>query len=57
MKKVLVVEDNQNNLKLITYVLEKAGYQVVSTSLGVEGVKLAKKRESLFYYFGYRFTR
>ena len=27
MKPVLVIEDNQDNLKLITYALQRAGYQ------------------------------
>lgn len=41
MKKVLVVEDNENNLYLITFILEKAGYQVVAAKTGEAGVEMA----------------
>ena len=41
MKKILVVEDNENNLYLITFILEKAGYQVVAAKTGEEGVEMA----------------
>lgn len=41
MKKVLVVEDNRDNLRLITYALERAGYRVLSASSGEDGVRLA----------------
>lgn len=43
MKKVLVVEDNENNLYLITFILEKAGYQVVAAKTGEEGVEMAPR--------------
>ena len=41
MKKILVVEDNENNLYLMKFMLEENGYQVVEAVDGVEGVKLA----------------
>ncbi len=41
MKKVLVVEDNEDNLRLISYALERAGYTVISASTGEEGVERA----------------
>lgn len=41
MKKVLVVEDNADNLQIITYALERAGYEVISAETGEEGVELA----------------
>ncbi|HJH29926.1 MAG TPA: response regulator [Methanosarcinaceae archaeon] len=41
MSKVLVVEDNPNNLKLITLVLNKHGYEVVGAMTGKEGVEKA----------------
>jgi CheY-like chemotaxis protein len=41
MKKVLVIEDNKDNLKLITYALERNGYEVVAAETGVKGVELA----------------
>jgi two-component system, cell cycle response regulator DivK len=40
--KVLVVEDNAQNLYLATYLLENAGYSVVSAVDGIKGVALAK---------------
>lgn len=45
MKKILVVEDNENNLYLITFILEKAGYRVVAAKTGEEGVGLALKEQ------------
>ncbi len=41
MKKVLVIEDNGDNLRLIAYALERAGYTVISASTGEEGVERA----------------
>jgi CheY-like chemotaxis protein len=41
MKKVLVVEDNRENLRLISYALRRSGYDVISAETGVEGFKLA----------------
>jgi two-component system cell cycle response regulator DivK len=39
--RVLVVEDNPRNLKLVRDVLEYSGYDVVAASTGEEGVRLA----------------
>ncbi len=41
MKKILVVEDNENNLYMMRFLLEGNGYLVVEARDGVEGVKLA----------------
>lgn len=41
MKRVLVVEDNENNMKLITLVLEKHGYESIKAFTGEEGVEKA----------------
>ena len=41
---ILVVEDNDKNLKLIRDVLQFAGYAVVSAGSGEEGVALAMER-------------
>lgn len=41
MKRVLVVEDNENNMKLITLVLEKHGYEPIKAFTGEEGVEKA----------------
>ena len=41
MKKILVVEDNENNMYLITFILQKAGYEIAKAETGEKGVKLA----------------
>ena len=41
--KVLGVEDNAQNLYLATYLLENAGFDVLSAADGLEGVDMAKR--------------
>ena len=41
MKRVLVVEDNENNMKLICLVLKKHGYEPIQAFSGEEGVDKA----------------
>jgi len=41
MKKILVIEDNENNLYMVKFMLENDGYQVVEATDGLEGVKLS----------------
>lgn len=42
MKRVLVVEDNKNNMRLITKLLKKHGYEdILKAETGEEGVRLA----------------
>ena len=48
MKKVLVVEDNPDNMRLITYALQKGGYEVVPAETGEEGVTLAIRESPCF---------
>jgi two-component system cell cycle response regulator DivK len=43
-KKVLVIEDNSQNLYLITFILEKNGYSVVSARNGPEGIEVARQQ-------------
>jgi two-component system cell cycle response regulator DivK len=43
MKKVLIVEDNDKNMKLARDVLQNKGYQTLEAVTGEEGVKLAKE--------------
>jgi len=43
--KILVIEDNAQNLYLITFMLEKNGYEVVSTGKGAEAVELAAREK------------
>ncbi len=44
MKSVLVVEDNRDNLKIITYALQRAGYEVIAAETGEDGVAMAIAR-------------
>jgi CheY-like chemotaxis protein len=40
-KKILVVEDNQKNMYLLKFILEKAGYEVISAEDGQAGITAA----------------
>lgn len=40
--RVLVVEDNERNLKLVRDVLQYAGYEIIEASTGEDGVELAQ---------------
>jgi CheY-like chemotaxis protein len=48
MKQVLVIEDNRDNLRLITYALKRDGYDVVAAETGLTGVELALREEYAF---------
>ena len=41
MKKILVVDDNDTNLYLIRFILQKGGHEVIEARDSLEGVKLA----------------
>lgn len=41
MKKILIIEDNEQNLYLATFILEKNGFEVVQARDGQEGIELA----------------
>jgi two-component system, cell cycle response regulator DivK len=43
MTKVLVIEDNEKNRYLISFILKGAGYEVIEASTGEEGVSLAER--------------
>ncbi len=45
MKRILVVEDNETNLYLIRFMLEKSGYEVIEAMEGAAGVELAVKEK------------
>ena len=45
MKRILVVEDNETNLYLIRFILEKNGYEVIEAREGAVGVELAVKEK------------
>ncbi len=48
MKKALVIEDNKDNMKLITFLLEKNGYITVRAENGRNGIGLALKERPDF---------
>jgi two-component system cell cycle response regulator DivK len=41
---ILIVEDNDKNLKLVRDVLQHQGYQTIEAGTGEDGVRLAKER-------------
>lgn len=41
MKKALVIEDNDNNMELITFLLQKSGYEYICASTGSQGYNMA----------------
>lgn len=41
-RKVLVIEDNEQNRYLVTFLLEQHGYEVVSAADGPRGIELAR---------------
>jgi two-component system, cell cycle response regulator DivK len=45
MNTVLIVEDNEKNMKLARDVLQAKGYQTLEAITGEEGVKLAKQKK------------
>lgn len=48
MGKVLVVEDNKDNFKMINYALSRAGYEVLWAERGLDGVEMACKEQFQF---------
>jgi len=44
-KRILVVEDDPNTARLISYTLEQEGYEVLTASNGIEGLKKAQEEE------------
>lgn len=45
MKRILVVEDNETNMYLIRFILEKNGYEIIEAKDGTSGVELAIKEK------------
>jgi len=48
MKRVLVIEDNDNNMELITFILEANNYQTIKAETGQIGIDLALKERPDF---------
>ena len=43
MNKILIVEDNEKNLKLFSVIIKSLGYEILTAMNGEEGVKIAKE--------------
>lgn len=41
--KILIIEDNEQNMYLLTFILEKHGYEVCPAMDGLEGLEMAKR--------------
>jgi len=41
MKRILVIEDNEDNLYLIRFILKENGFEVIEARDGAEGIELA----------------
>ena len=48
MKKVLVVEDNKDNLRLVAYALKRSRYEVIAAETGEDGVVAAVRERPFF---------
>jgi CheY-like chemotaxis protein len=48
MNKIVVIEDNADNMRLITYALRHAGYEVVPAWTGEEGVEVVMRERPFF---------
>lgn len=45
MRKILVIEDNENNMYLMEFLLTKSGYSVIRAKTGALGVQLAFEKK------------
>lgn len=48
MKRALVIEDNENNMELITFILESNNYQTIRAETGLAGLDLASREHPDF---------
>jgi CheY-like chemotaxis protein len=44
-QKILVIEDNEQNMYLVNFILEKYGYQVIQARSGDEGIRQAQQQK------------
>lgn len=45
MKRILLVEDNEDNILLFRFMLEETGYEVIEAVDGISGVEMALKEK------------
>ncbi len=45
MKRILVIEDNETNIYLVSFILKKNDYEVIEARSGEEGVEIAAKEK------------
>ena len=45
MKRILIVEDNENNMYLISFILKKKGFAILQARSGEEGIELANREK------------
>ncbi len=43
--KILIIEDNEQNLYLLTFIMEKNGYQVIQARNGPDGIEKASQEK------------
>ena len=44
-QKILVIEDNEQNMYLVKFILEKYGYQIIQARSGDEGIQQAQQHK------------
>ena len=44
MKRILIIEDNPANMKLVVFLLEKEGYEVIQAMDAEEGIRIAQQQ-------------
>lgn len=42
-QKILVIEDNRDNFRLVKFLLEREGHEIIGASDGLTGIRLAKE--------------
>ena len=45
MRRILVVEDDPSALRLVSFILESAGYEVIPAVNGIEGLRKAQEEQ------------
>jgi CheY-like chemotaxis protein len=48
MKTILVIEDNENMLRMVNDLLSRSGYQVLTATDGVEGMKVTIRQSRIW---------